>query len=47
VERLEEGIRAIPLVTNARGIDLARMRRETERAIAEIRAGRTPPAWGV
>ncbi|HKO54413.1 MAG TPA: DUF309 domain-containing protein [Thermoanaerobaculia bacterium] len=39
IERLEEGIRAMDEVTNARGIDIARLRAETVRAVAALRKG--------
>jgi Domain of unknown function (DUF309) len=42
VERLEEGMRAIAEVTNARGFDLRALEEEVRRAIDVIRAGGTP-----
>lgn len=41
IERLEEGIRVIFLVTNDRGFDLEALRGEAERAVREIRRGAT------
>lgn len=38
VERLEEGVRVIDTVTNARGVDLATLRRQAQQAIAACRS---------
>lgn len=42
VERLEEGMRAIDEVTNARGFDLAKLREGVGRAVAALRRGERP-----
>ena len=42
VERLEEGLRAIAEVTNARGFDLVVLAADVQSAMKEIREGRTP-----
>ena len=39
IERLEEGIRAIDQVTNARGLELAQLRRELRIAVAALKRG--------
>ena len=39
VERLEEGLRAMDGVTNARGVDLEALRRQVGEAIAGVRRG--------
>lgn len=36
VERLEEGLRVIETVTNARGVDLAGLREQARAAIAQL-----------
>jgi predicted metal-dependent hydrolase len=38
VERLEEGLRVIETVTNARGVDLAALRKQARATIAQLRA---------
>ncbi|HEV7919320.1 MAG TPA: DUF309 domain-containing protein [Thermoanaerobaculia bacterium] len=42
VERLEEGIRAMDEVTNARGFDLAALREGVGRAVAALKRGERP-----
>ena len=37
VERLEEGLRTIAAVTDARGVDLAKVRKVAEEAVARLR----------
>jgi hypothetical protein len=39
VERLEEGLRAIDTVTNARGVDLEALRRQVREAIRGVARG--------
>ncbi len=39
VERLEEGLRVIETVTNARGVDLDALRRQVREAITNVRRG--------
>ncbi|HUP61644.1 MAG TPA: DUF309 domain-containing protein [Thermoanaerobaculia bacterium] len=48
VERLEEGLRAIAEVTNARGFDLVVMAAQVRAAMKEIRENRplSPRKWG-